>query len=696
MDSYKTPIRVSPGVAIPASVPRPASAPFVTPSSHPRDYRLSASASKASSTLPPSAASLSKSQSPSTGTEDFLRGKWTNPEAQRVLDDRATHPSESQSTMRLRWNVLSLFVLCVLLQTGLYHQIKSVVVATVIPSFLWKLVEYAGLALLACNIGEAGWRLLKPKEQYENTAMTPSQRVRMGLDRNVASTATGTPVVVPRMTPSRAAAKIGTPLPVTSIENRRKTPMKKSATPSVATGSAAPTPQTLRSPVSTSVRITQKEYSTGDDMLTLTQVLKRLPGSGRGSDNLMNVSSMSRVGADLTTASPLVSGGFGGSGMVTPRLPPGRVGLNDIAVLTPMQQHLRPQPTIGLYQTATPARRTSGIDGTRGSGKDRASGGVEYLEPHEVLQKYGVEREILDWVENMHSWFVRHLLRPLCKQIDELDALFEQNGLAHLSCRRAVLDTQALEQAKAAAAAPAPSTLGTFGAGFGSSAFGGMFGGGAGGFGTVAPASSLGQNTQTVPQSLVELSLKYGDFAQTKERLSLEKYLLVSGYSCRDYIIQRVRTLSQSVALPAYTYDGGGRYTVVTDVDGVPTTCEKPWNPTLHPTDAQLLFHLFCTFMDQTMPPAQNVRHPFTDRYVVQSDRKTDYNLPAQIIQVVRKRPHFCLFVKGSFYDVSANRNNLFITLILFVLEIKNECAGYLELTSIGGNHVNLLSVIGN
>ncbi|KAJ2785408.1 hypothetical protein GGI15_001924 [Coemansia interrupta] len=607
MDSYKTPIRISPGVGIPASVPQPASTPFLTPSTHPHDYRPSASASKASS-LPPSAVPLSKTQPLPTKDENFSRGKWTNPEAQRVLDDRASHLSESQSTIRLRLNVLSFLVLFFLLRTSIYRQIKI---------------------------------------------------------------------------------KADTPLPVTSIENRRKTPMKKFATLSAAAGGAAATPQTLRSPVSTSVGIAQKEFNTSDDLLTLTQVLKRLPGSGKSSDNFANAPSMAHVGAGLTAASPLVNGGFGGSGVVTPRLPPGRVGLNDIAVLTPMQQHLRPQPTIGLYQTATPVRRTNGKDGARGSGKDRSSGGVEYLEPHEVLQKYGVEHEILDWVENMHSWFVRHLLRPLCKQIDELDALFEQNGLAHLTCRKAVLDTQALEQAKAAAAAPAPSTFGTFGAGFGSSVFGG-------GFGTGAPASSLGQNTQTVPQSLVELSLKYGDFAQTKERLSLEKYLLVSGYSCRDYIIQRVRTLSQSVALPAYTYDGGGRYTVVADVDGVPTTCEKPWNPTLHPTDAQLLFHLFCTFMDQTMPPAQNVRHPFTDRYVVQSDRKTDYNLPAQIIQVVRKRPHFCLFVKGSFYDVSANRNNLFITLILFVLEIKNECAGYLGLTSIGGNHVNLLSVIDN
>ncbi|KAJ2373604.1 hypothetical protein GGI05_007440, partial [Coemansia sp. RSA 2603] len=116
MDSYKTPIRISPGVTIPASVPRPASTPFVTPSSLPRDYRLSSSASKADM--------QSQTQLPSLESESFSRGKWINPEAQRVLDDRATHLSESQSTMRLRWNVLSIFAILFLLQSGLYRQIK--------------------------------------------------------------------------------------------------------------------------------------------------------------------------------------------------------------------------------------------------------------------------------------------------------------------------------------------------------------------------------------------------------------------------------------------------------------------------------------------------------------------------------------------------------------------------------------------
>ncbi|KAI8321418.1 hypothetical protein GQ54DRAFT_317587 [Martensiomyces pterosporus] len=387
--------------------------------------------------------------------------------------------------------------------------------------------------------------------------------------------------------------------------------------------------------------------------------------------------------------------------MATPRLPVSRYGINDPGAATPLQQHLRSQPAFGVYQTATPVSRAHGSEGTKGSSKDRVSGDVEYLEPHEVLEKYGVEREILDWIENMHSWFVRHLLRPLCKQIDELDALFSQNGLGHLSCRRAVLDTAALEQAKAGASTGSGTGLlgqGAFGSGFRPTALGGGFGSGLSSFGQQQPA----QNTQGIPQSLVELSMRYGDLPQTKERMALEKYLLVPGASCRDYIVQRVHTLAQSGALPAYTFDGGGSYIPSSDSataaadSSASTAQEQRWSPAVHPTDAQLLFHLFCVFMDQTMPPVQNTRHPFTDRYVLQLDRKPDNNLPVQIVQVARKRPHFCLIVKGSFYDVTANRNNLFITLILFVLEIQRECAGYLGLTNLGGKHVDLLAVIGN
>ncbi|KAJ2476666.1 hypothetical protein EV174_004854 [Coemansia sp. RSA 2320] len=516
--------------------------------------------------------------------------------------------------------------------------------------------------------------------------MTPSQRLRIGLDSRLKSTARDTPITPPRMTPSRSPFRKQTPASVTDIDSRRRTPVKGGASTTSAAGCT--TPRILRSPVSLATGFAHNGYSADSDALTLTQVLKKIPGASSITDHAMGSPTHAGPPGSFVLGTPPMFSAHDDLNISTPRLPVSRYGISDMAAATPLQQHLRAQPTIGLYQTAAPVSRAIGSEGSKGLSKDRAVGDVEYLEPHEVLEKYSAERDILDWVEKMHTWFVRHLLRPLCKQIDELDELFEQHGLGHLSCRRTVLDAAALEQAKSAAAtsAFAPSS-------FGSMAFGG-------GFASTA-ASSFAQGTSATPQTLVDLALKYGDLPQTKERMALEKYLLIPGYNCRDYIVQRVHTLAQSVALPAYVFDGGGSYapfsrnSLPRSSDFEPGSApEQPWNPALHPTDAQLLFHLFCTFMDQTLPPVQNSRHPFTDRYVMQPDRKSDHNLPVQIIQVVRKRPHFCLIVKGSFYDVTANRNNLFITLILFVLEIQRECAGYLGLTNLGGKHVDLLAVV--
>ncbi|KAJ1928476.1 hypothetical protein FBU59_007126, partial [Linderina macrospora] len=285
---------------------------------------------------------------------------------------------------------------------------------------------------------------------------------------------------------------------------------------------------------------------------------------------------------------------------------------------------------MGTYQTAPLAPRPKAKDGSKGKGKDSADGDLEYLEPQGVLESLGVEHQITDWVENMHVWFVQHLLAPLATQMADLDAVFEQNDLGHLTCRRAVMDYAALEQAQNAAAKPATTT------------------------GFMAFQSTVTQpQQQGPPQSLVDLQVRFGETAVGRERLVLEKYLQVPDAKSREYVVNRVRTLAQSGAMPAYQFDGGGSYT---DDQGV----ERAWNASVDPTDAQLLFHLFCTFLDNTVSPVQNVRRPFTDRYVLDiSTNQPNPNLPAQIVQVSRRRPHFCLVVKNVCWDVMASRNNL-------------------------------------
>ncbi|KAJ2412762.1 hypothetical protein GGI10_003488 [Coemansia sp. RSA 2530] len=99
--------------------------------------------------------------------------------------------------------------------------------------------------------------------------------------------------------------------------------------------------------------------------------------------------------------------------------------------------------------------------------------------------------------------------------------------------------------------------------------------------------------------------------------------------------------------------------------------------------------------MDHTMPATQGPSLPFTDRYVLQPGCKPNPLLLVQIVQVAHKHPHLGLVVKDSYYDVSAGQTNLFIMLTIFVLEVQRECAGYLNLTNLGGKHVGLLAAIG-
>ncbi|KAJ1822150.1 hypothetical protein LPJ60_002179 [Coemansia sp. RSA 2675] len=448
--------------------------------------------------------------------------------------------------------------------------------------------------------------------------MTLSQRQCIGLDMHVEPTTSDTPTRPPQMTPSTSTLKKQRDfLSVFDLESRHRAFSKGNFTT-----------RPLRSPVSRAATAGQFGYSTDGDLHTLLQVLKRPPSA------------------------------FGNPCLASPYLPATHCGVSDMpSAALPMQQHLRAPPIIGIYQTARPEKRSS--KGSNGSGRARVAGDMNYVAPFEVLEMYGVERDILGRVDGMRKWFVRHLLRPLCKHIDELDSLIDQHGFGHLSCRRTVLDTTALERAKSARS---------------------------GGIG-IAGISSRGQNESAIPQTLVDLSLKHGELPETKECMALEKYLSIPGCLCRDYVIQRLHTLSQSDTLPDYIFDGGSNTSA--------SAQEQPWNPAIHPTDGQLLLHLFCTFMDHMMPATQGPGLPFTNRYVLQPGCKPNPFLPVQLVQVARKCPHLGLVVKDSYYNVSAGQTSLFIMLIIFVLEVQRECTGYLSLTNLGGKHVGLLAAVG-
>ncbi len=61
------------------------------------------------------------------------------------------------------------------------------------------------------------------------------------------------------------------------------------------------------------------------------------------------------------------------------------------------------------------------------------------------------------------------------------------------------------------------------------------------------------------------------------------------GCLSKEYLIQRIIELSDGPYLQRFIWNGGGKWR------------GKEWTPEL-PTDAQILIHLFCTFLDLKLP----------------------------------------------------------------------------------------------
>ncbi|KAJ1516615.1 hypothetical protein HMI54_008773 [Coelomomyces lativittatus] len=130
-----------------------------------------------------------------------------------------------------------------------------------------------------------------------------------------------------------------------------------------------------------------------------------------------------------------------------------------------------------------------------------------------------------------------------------------------------------------------------------------------------------------------------------KSRIQLERYLFMSTYpvTIRAYMIGRILELAEGSHLAAYRWDAGG--------GGASTSGSS----TLLPTDAELVLHVFCTWMDSQMPGANRgltAYSPFTVKYFRPVDEKSDLLDHLHIQMSVSRPPHFRLCQKRTIYDV--------------------------------------------
>lgn len=146
----------------------------------------------------------------------------------------------------------------------------------------------------------------------------------------------------------------------------------------------------------------------------------------------------------------------------------------------------------------------------------------------------------------------------------------------------------------------------------------------------------------------------------------------------------------------------------------------------------QILFHLFCTYLDGQLPPLPQPGggRPFHSRYVVNGDKRTPDEIKAEvrnksgcaILFTNQQRPKFnfittrtihnsvhvssslseCYLVFGSkspefvSHFILQDRNNLFYVIVEFLVYMRTHNEGMLESVNLGRSGINLLRVIGD
>ncbi|KAI9189939.1 hypothetical protein H9P43_001372 [Blastocladiella emersonii ATCC 22665] len=317
----------------------------------------------------------------------------------------------------------------------------------------------------------------------------------------------------------------------------------------------------------------------------------------------------------------------------------------------------------------------------------------------ETLAQWSVDENQLNvWIENLREWLALKVFQPLVADIRKVEAHLDEKGWQHLSIRNVV---PAVDPAPVAPVAAAP-TSSLFGAkpattftGFGTGTFGST-GFGSTAFGAPKPAVPAGP-----PTSLNGLAQLSASDPLARLRVQLERYLFLTQYpvTIRSYVLRRIGELASGSGLAAYRWDAGGHHE-----DG------KPWTNAL-PTDAELVMHIFATWIDLQMPGAGAgvaTFAPFSTKYVFAAEADAAAGAavaggaaapqPTEqrwaLLLAKKSPPHFRVSQGKVVYDVFPKRSNLFATLALFTFLVRRDYASYIDMLDIGGNVIGLTDIL--
>ncbi|GFO15472.1 transmembrane protein 209-like [Plakobranchus ocellatus] len=176
--------------------------------------------------------------------------------------------------------------------------------------------------------------------------------------------------------------------------------------------------------------------------------------------------------------------------------------------------------------------------------------------------------------------------------------------------------------------------------------------------------------------TLKQLALTKGNFVPTLN--ALVPYL--DHTANQEYLRKRIRDLSTG-SISAFTWDKGGDY-------------GKTWASHL-PTDASLVMHLFCCYLDSRLPaePKYPDGTSFTAQHFLKTPDKPNLERKENIIiyQSNINPPHFQVVIGSQTYNLSQGRNNMFQAILLFLYHIRVKESGMLGRVNLGMSGLNML-----
>lgn len=158
--------------------------------------------------------------------------------------------------------------------------------------------------------------------------------------------------------------------------------------------------------------------------------------------------------------------------------------------------------------------------------------------------------------------------------------------------------------------------------------------------------------------------------------------------SNQEYLVKRIKDLGSDGCMSEYWWCSGGSG----------NQYGKTWGEHL-PTDAALVMHMLCTYLDCRLPP--DLRYPDGKTFTCQHFMKTPDkpNLEKDNILLFQSSinpPHFQVVIKDTVYNFPKGRNNLFHAILFFLHHVKHVENGMLGRVNLGMSGVNLLCVMDN